>query len=213
MGDYWQATCEILQNPEDPIVEKPKLQEKYLVKPPFRYCHDIISAVQKKTGFAPGLYSGDELDARAIQDKDAKVAYLQKIISVVGMVLGQPVPAKPQKIVAGLEPENTNLFFQMLGRACLMDNGAQAVQQVLGDGAPAQAPPARPASRPSSQQQAERAPPAAEAAPPEDTRSKEKKREHRSKGHGGKERPSSASRHRSSSKAEPQPSPAVEVQP
>jgi len=45
MGDYWQITCEILQNPSDPIVEKPKLQEKYLVKPPFRYCHDIISAV------------------------------------------------------------------------------------------------------------------------------------------------------------------------
>ncbi|KAF5843623.1 microtubule-binding protein MIP-T3-domain-containing protein, partial [Dunaliella salina] len=155
-----------------------------------------------------------------MQDKDAKVAYLQKIISVVSIVLGQPVPAKPQKIVAGLEPENTNLFFQMLGRACRMDNGAQAVQQVLGDGAPAQAPPARPASRPSSQQQAERAPPPADAAPPEDAKPKEKKREHhskehhskehqskehsskehRSKEHRGKERPSSASRHRSSSK-------------
>jgi len=27
-----------------------------------------------------------------------------------------------------MEPENTNLFFQMLGRACQMDNGAVAVQ-------------------------------------------------------------------------------------
>ena len=37
------------------------------------------------------------------------------------------------QIVAGLEPENTNLFFQMLGRACKMDNGATAVQVTLGD--------------------------------------------------------------------------------
>jgi len=33
-----------------------------------------------------------------MQDKDAKIAYLQKIINVVGIVLGQPVPAKPSKV-------------------------------------------------------------------------------------------------------------------
>lgn len=33
-----------------------------------------------------------------VQDKDAKVTYLQKIIDVVGIVLGEHVPAKPLKV-------------------------------------------------------------------------------------------------------------------
>lgn len=32
-----------------------------------------------------------------LQDKEAKVAYLNKIITVVSLVLNQPVPAKPLK--------------------------------------------------------------------------------------------------------------------
>ena len=32
------------------------------------------------------------------------------------------------QIVAGLEPENTNVFLQMLGNACRVNDGADAVQ-------------------------------------------------------------------------------------
>ena len=46
MGDYWTLTVDILQNASNPIVDKPKLQEKYLTKPPFRYLHDVITAVR-----------------------------------------------------------------------------------------------------------------------------------------------------------------------
>lgn len=35
-----------------------------------------------------------------MQDKEGKVAYLNKIIAVVGLALGQPVPAKPLKVGA-----------------------------------------------------------------------------------------------------------------
>jgi hypothetical protein len=45
MGDYWQLTVDVLQAPDNPIVDKPKLVEKYLTKPPFRYLHDIVTAV------------------------------------------------------------------------------------------------------------------------------------------------------------------------
>jgi hypothetical protein len=77
--------------------------------------------VQQTSGFAPGLFSGQELDAHAIQvtyystnqlephfstvtiyntmqDKDGKIAYLTKIIAVVSLALDQPVPAKPSKV-------------------------------------------------------------------------------------------------------------------
>lgn len=37
------------------------------------------------------------------------------------------------QIVAGLEPENTNLFLQMLGKAACMGNAADAVQVCPGN--------------------------------------------------------------------------------
>lgn len=116
----------------------------------------------------------------ARQDKEAKVAYLEKLIAAVGLALGAEVPAKPLKvraalvtwgpglravgaggracgfrldsvhkaagkprrfglrccsnspqtnqIVAGLEPENTNVLLQMLGRAARAGDGAEAVR-------------------------------------------------------------------------------------
>ena len=47
------------------------------------------------------------------QDKDSKVAYLTKLINFAGLALEMHCPAKPLKIVAGLEPENTNIMLQV----------------------------------------------------------------------------------------------------
>lgn len=51
-------------------------------KPPFKFLHDVVTEVQRKTGFAPGLYTDAELDRDSIQDKDGKVSFLRKIIQV-----------------------------------------------------------------------------------------------------------------------------------
>jgi Microtubule-binding protein MIP-T3 CH-like domain len=59
------------------------------------------------------VYSGEELDSAAIKEKGPKMAYLDKIIDCVGLCRGAAVDIRPAKVVAGLEPENTNVFLQV----------------------------------------------------------------------------------------------------
>jgi len=64
------------------------------------------------------LYSGPENNADFHSDKDKKIAYLQKIITVVELATGSAIDAKPQKIVAGLEPEVNNYLLRLLISFC-----------------------------------------------------------------------------------------------
>ncbi|KAH8952136.1 hypothetical protein BDL97_09G069100 [Sphagnum fallax] len=108
---YWEVTQKLLQT-ETCIVRKPRLTETLLKKPPFRFLHDVISEACRQTGFAKGLFSPEELLSTNIKDKESKVKYLWKIINCVGLTLNASVPARPLKIVAGLEAEQTNVFLQ-----------------------------------------------------------------------------------------------------
>lgn len=54
---------------------------------------------------------------RTHQDKEAKLSYLTKLVEAIASTLGEPVPARPSKVVAGLEPEATNAMLRMLAAA------------------------------------------------------------------------------------------------
>ena len=45
------------------IIKKPKLTEKLLSKPPFRFIQDITKSVIQETGYLNGVYTDDELNA------------------------------------------------------------------------------------------------------------------------------------------------------
>merc|ERR1712039_347771 len=106
----------------------------YLKKPPFRFLHDIVMEVARSTSFAQGLYSTEEADAASLSDKQAKVDFLNKAISVVSFALGEKLDVSANKIVAGLEAEKTNAWLQKMHQAattCVGPKSDEAVQRIL----------------------------------------------------------------------------------
>uniref|UniRef100_W5LGC5 TRAF3-interacting protein 1 n=1 Tax=Astyanax mexicanus TaxID=7994 RepID=W5LGC5_ASTMX len=127
-GSVAKKTQEVLGR----VIKKPPLTEKLLSKPPFRYLHDILSEVIRTTGFMKGLYGEAEMKSDNVKDKDSKIAFLQKAIDVVMLVSGEPLSAKPARIVAGHEPEKTNELLQAIAKCCLNKlSSEEAVRRVL----------------------------------------------------------------------------------
>ena len=113
------------------VIQRPKLTDKLLAKPPFRFLHDIVMEVMKATGFATDLYDAEDMDSANVKEKSEKILFLEKIVKVVGVQLNTIVEARPAKIVAGLEPQNTNVFLQLLGvAASMMPESSNAVRIV-----------------------------------------------------------------------------------
>lgn len=107
---YWEVTAEMFSD----LFKKPPMAEKYLTKPPFKYLFDIVMATAKETGFPNNLYSAEELNPDIYKDKDTKMRFLNKLIDLVNLCIGDKLEVKANKIVAGLEPENTNILLQAL---------------------------------------------------------------------------------------------------
>ena len=128
--EYWVVTQQCFEQ----LFSKPKMTQKLLTKPPFRYLHDIFTATMEATNFGQGLYNEGELDAKAITDKDGKMNFLSKLITLVELCIGEEIDVKPAKIVAGHEPEKTNLLLQCLFKAAttIGENSGPYVARVLG---------------------------------------------------------------------------------
>ena len=54
------------------FVKKPPLTDKLLNKPPFRFLHDVISAVIRDTGILQGLYDATEMKSENVKGRQKK---------------------------------------------------------------------------------------------------------------------------------------------
>lgn len=126
------------------IITKPKMTDKLLNKPPFRFLHDTISAIVNTTGFAEGLYTPEEKDSSNITERDAKMGYLNKMIACVGICVGGPLEVRPAKIVAGQEADLTCKFLIALADCATNPaiDVASSVSRTLAGEEPGSGPPA-----------------------------------------------------------------------
>ena len=80
-----ESLIEEVKNGIGAIIQKPKMTDKLLQRPPLRFLHDIVAAVTAATGFAEGLFNEQELDFATLTEKKQKIDYLDKIFKLVGI--------------------------------------------------------------------------------------------------------------------------------
>ena len=119
MADYWTETGKMLGS----LIEKPKMTEKLLKKPPPKYIYDIILNTMKKTNFPKGLLTDQEMDHKYFEaDPHHKLAILQKVVDITRIVVNENFDIKCSNILKGEQPDKTNYFLQMFYKAATNGN-------------------------------------------------------------------------------------------
>lgn len=103
------------------VIQAPALTDKLLSRPPVQFIQDIVKSVIKNTGFMKGLYKSEELESGFIKEsKENKLLFLNKLITIVSVVVHEQLSVRASKIAAGAEVEKTNELFQNLAKAVNM---------------------------------------------------------------------------------------------
>ena len=82
----------------------------------------------------PNIIRNEELDSSNIKSKETKIAFLQKLLDYVIFKLRIPIDFRPNKVVAGLEPEKTCYFLQLLATLALHQRDVRKVNVKNNDG-------------------------------------------------------------------------------
>ncbi|KAI6211824.1 MIP-T3 domain-containing protein [Aphelenchoides besseyi] len=108
------------------LISRPKMEDRLLIKPPFKFIHDIVVETIRATGYLQDEFTADELDRdKANASKDAKVAFLTKLKSLLINSTGEDgeiAELDPLKVVAGREADRTNALLQRLAIAAAAAN-------------------------------------------------------------------------------------------
>eukprot|EP00985_Skeletonema_marinoi_P030975 scaffold35154_cov66-Skeletonema_marinoi.AAC.1 len=107
-----------------PIFSRPKLRSRLLSKPPFRFIHDIVFAIIQSTKFPnTGLFTEAEMDSSTFKNnKEAKIAFLDKLIALVNASRQSPVLVESRNIVAGAQPASTLNLLVAFGKLAQDDD-------------------------------------------------------------------------------------------
>ncbi len=129
MSDYWSKTGELFGK----LIDKPKMHEKLLKKPPPKYIYDIVMNTMKKTGFPKGLFTSQEEDVKFFEsDARHKLEILQKVIDITKIVTNENFEIKCSNILKGEEPNKTNYFLQKFYEAATNGNdNSKFIQKYL----------------------------------------------------------------------------------
>ncbi len=120
-SSYWKTTSDLFSK----LIEKPKMSEKLLTKPPPKFIYDIIISTMKATKFPNGLYSETELDPKYWEsDKNNRKEFLKKSLDIL-KIINKAAPlgtleVKVENMLAGEEPAKTNQFLQAFHKAATM---------------------------------------------------------------------------------------------
>ena len=93
------------------LIVWPELSTRLLLRPPFRFLHDIFMEVNRKTRFGSGVL---DVSTAKLQTPRAKLAYMSDVIRLVGDTLGTAVGCRPDHVLTGDEARATNEFLQLL---------------------------------------------------------------------------------------------------
>jgi len=96
------------------IVNKPKMKEKLMKRPPFRFVKDIIYNVSKETKYMENKFATDDIQSgKAFNSKASKQIFLQQAMDAVSEQLSLRLPTQPRKVCAGVDVEQTRQFLQL----------------------------------------------------------------------------------------------------
>ena len=143
--EFWLATYAQMQ----PLISAPAMTEKLLRRPPFRFLFDIVSSINETYGTFRSLFqTPEELDCNLLDSKEKKLAYLDKLINYMAIILGRPIDVSSKKVVSGSEPERTNGFIRDIAECVRAVAAASAQARPASVPAPPPPPPPESAAPP-----------------------------------------------------------------
>jgi hypothetical protein len=83
------------------LITKPKMSDKHLKRPPFRFLVDIVMAISKATGYLEGAFNAEEMGCATTKDLALKARFISRWASVV-----QAHRRTPEDLTAVVDSKN-----------------------------------------------------------------------------------------------------------